>query len=81
MEKRRVIYTLCHRELELPHVPERRSVVQAEKDILGVRPCVAILQPTQLNDPPQFVAESQTLCPLWSLRSIPLRNRTDNENI
>jgi len=81
MSKRRIpiVHTirLPRRELELPRMPERRSVVQAGKNIFHPGPCVSILQPAQLDSPPQFVAESQSFRPLRFLRSDPFHDRID----
>jgi len=43
--------------------------------------CVAVLQPTQFNNPPQFVVESELFSPLRFDRPDPLRNRMDSKNI
>ena len=68
-------------ELGHPHTPQRRSVIQAGKNILYPGPCVAVLQPAQLNGPPQFVTESKMSCPLRFPRSDPLHNLVDGEDI
>ena len=72
---------LPHCELELPHIPECGGIVQAGKDIFHPRPCAAILQPTQLNSPPQFVVESELFNPLRFVRSDPFGDRIDSDNI
>ena len=69
------------RELELSHIPERRSVVQAGNDILHAGPRVAILQPTQLDNPPQLVAEPEAHRSLRFLWSNPLHDRIDDQNV
>ena len=46
-------------ELELSHVPERRGVVQAGEDIFYAGSCVAVLQPAQLDRPPQVIVQSK----------------------
>jgi len=43
--------------------------------------CVAVLQPTQFKNPPQFVVESELFSPLRFDRSDSLRNRMDSQNI
>ena len=67
-----------HHELELSHIPEHRSVVQAGKDVFCTRSRVAVLQPAQLNGPPQLVTESKPLRPLRFYRSDPLYDRIDS---
>lgn len=39
-------------ELGLSQMPQRRSVIQAGKNIFYPRPCVAVFEPAQLNGPP-----------------------------
>ena len=67
-----------YHELELSHVPERRSVVQARKNVPHAGSRIAILKPTQLNDAPQFVVESELFRRLGFVRSDPLCNRMDS---
>jgi len=62
-------------------MPQRRGVFQAGKNIFYPGPFVAVSQPTQLNYPPQFVAESNACCLLWFLGSEPLNNLGESENI
>ena len=71
---------LCH-ELGPSHMPQRRSVIQAGKNIFYPRPYVAVFEPTQLNGLPQLVAESKIFCPLRFPRSDPLHNIVDSEDI
>ena len=70
------VYTtrLPRRVLELPHIPECCSVVQAGEDVFYPGPCVAIPQPAQLNGPPQFVAESKSFRPFRFHRSNPFQD-------
>jgi len=53
------------RELERSHVPERSGVIRAEKNISYVWLYVAVLQPANLDYPPQFANEPK---PFRSLR-------------
>jgi len=46
-----------------------------------VRPCIAVLQPTQSNGPPQFVVEPKLFGTLRFDRSDSLRNRMDSQDI
>ena len=43
--------------------------------------CVAILQPALLNDPPQFIAETELIRLFWLQRSIPLQDRVNGQNV
>ena len=70
-----------YHELELSHVPERRGVVQAGKNIPYAGSCVAVLEPTQFNGPPQFITESELFSPLRFVRSDSLHNFVDDEDI
>jgi len=58
-------------------MPGRRGVGQAGVDIPHPRSRVAVLQPTQLNSPPQIVAEPKLFRPLRFYRSDPLHNRVN----
>ena len=79
--KNRARHSATLRELELSHVPERRSVVQAGKDILYPGPCIAVLRPAQLNGLPQLVIEPKPSCLLRFLWSNPFCDCVDDENI
>ena len=61
--------------LELSLIPGHRGVVQAGKNVLYPRPCVAVLQPTQRNDLPKFVGESKSFRSLRFLRPDPFHDR------
>ena len=69
---------LHYHELDLPYLPECRSVIQAGKNFFCPGPRVSVLQPTQLNGSPQFVTEAEACHPLRFLRSDPLHDRLHN---
>jgi len=70
-----------YHELGLPLRPQRRGVPQVGKNIVYCGPFVAVLQPAQLNGPPQVVTEPKACCLLWFLRSDPLNNLGENDKI
>jgi len=72
---------LSYHELGLPHIPERHSIVQVRKYIRYVGPRIAIFQPTLLDDSPQPISEPEAFRILRFLRSIPLSDRVNDENI
>ena len=63
------------------HIPESHGVLQTRKDILHARPCIAVLQPAQLNHRPQLVAEPKPFRLLRFPRPNPLHDRISGHNI
>jgi len=75
------VRSLSNHDLGPPVVPERHSAVQAGENIIDPRPCVSVLQPAQLNNPPQLVAESESFRRLRFLRPNPFHDRVDGQNV
>jgi len=73
----RIVIVRSFDKLEVPCMPECYGVVQGGKYIFHPRPCVSILQPAQLDGPPQLVAESKLFRSLRFLRSDPFDDRID----
>jgi len=73
----RIIVVRLFDRLEVPSMPEFRGIVQGGKYILYTRPCISILQPAQLDGPPQLVAKSKPFRSLRFLRSDPFHDRID----
>ena len=63
------------------HVPESHGVLQTGKDILHARPCIAVLQPAQLNHRPQFIAEPKPFRLLRFPRPNSFHDRIGGHNI
>ena len=68
-------------QLELPHIPKRRSIVQTGENIFYPRPRTAILRPAQLNNLPQLITEPNPFRWPRFPRPNPLHDRMDCQNI
>ena len=80
-EVKYAIVNLHPTRLGLSRMPQRRSVIQGRKNIFHRGPGVAVLQPAQLNGPPQFVAESKLFCNPRFPRSNPFHDLMDSEDV
>ena len=75
-ERRIVLFvgTFIRHESELPHVPERRNIIQTGKDILHFRSLGTVFQPALFDERPQLVIEPKALRPLRFSRPHPLND-------